>query len=257
MTTAKPMLSSTLVEAMIRPVQSTLANLLIEYGWSEVGILESLIRLKDIFQQWDIRCVPDIGQQGLDDERVFSRLTSDGATAIMLAEIAEGENAAIEWKETLLLDVAKHVKAGLPPEECFSEKVLHSSLKTISAFMNTSGGTLLIGVTDQGQVTGIERDYPLLPKAKKYDFDEWELYFRSLIEKNFQRGRAITSSVHVQRCVCPEGTVARVVVGKRKELSFMKGDAGSDLLYVRTGNRTLSVSFSEIEQFFEMSRNFT
>ena len=34
----------------------------------------------------------------------------------------------------------------------------HSVLKTIAAFLNTEGGDLLIGVGDDGAVTGIEQD---------------------------------------------------------------------------------------------------
>ncbi|MGR9247020.1 AlbA family DNA-binding domain-containing protein [Rhizobium leguminosarum] len=251
-----PMLSSTLVETLTRPVQTTLTDLIVEYGWSERGVLDSLMSLREIFERWGIQCVPAISEKGLDDERVLAKLKIDDPTSLMRSEIAEGENANIEWKETLLLDVAKHLKAKLPPQECFSEKVLQSSLKTIAAFLNTSGGTLLIGVADQGTVTGIERDFPLLPKPKKLDFDEWELHFRTMIEKHFHRGRSITSSIQIYRCPCAEGTVARVVVGKRKELCFMKGEAGADLLYVRTGNRTLSIPLLDIEQYFELEKRF-
>jgi predicted HTH transcriptional regulator len=36
--------------------------------------------------------------------------------------------------------------------------VTHAALKTITAFLNTDGGDLLIGVADDGSVVGIERD---------------------------------------------------------------------------------------------------
>jgi len=53
--------------------------------------------------------------------------------------IREGESKSVEFKETLSLDVKKGSK----------EKYIETSaIKTLAAFMNTSGGTLLIGVND-------------------------------------------------------------------------------------------------------------
>ncbi|MCD6337398.1 MAG: putative DNA binding domain-containing protein, partial [Candidatus Marinimicrobia bacterium] len=55
--------------------------------------------------------------------------------------IRQGESKNIEYKETLSLDVRKKTK----------EKYIElSALKTVVAFLNTEGGTLLIGVQDNG-----------------------------------------------------------------------------------------------------------
>ena len=32
-------------------------------------------------------------------------------------------------------------------------------LKTIAAFMNSEGGTLIVGVDDSGNILGVEKDY--------------------------------------------------------------------------------------------------
>jgi predicted HTH transcriptional regulator len=43
------------------------------------------------------------------------------------------------------------------------QKALRKSItKTIAAFLNTLGGTLLIGVSDSGNVLGIEPDFAYL-----------------------------------------------------------------------------------------------
>lgn len=69
----------------------------------------------------------------------------------------EGESANIEFKESFSLDVRMGKK----------EKYIElSSLKTIVAFLNTSGGVLLIGVSDAGDISGIENEVKKLYKNR-------------------------------------------------------------------------------------------
>ncbi|MBT3799612.1 MAG: hypothetical protein HOG05_00525 [Bacteroidetes bacterium] len=67
----------------------------------------------------------------------------------ILALIRKGENKKIEFKQTYSKNIHTSKK------DTIIEK---SSLKTITAFLNTDGGTLLIGVDDNGSVTGVEED---------------------------------------------------------------------------------------------------
>jgi predicted HTH transcriptional regulator len=65
------------------------------------------------------------------------------------ALIEEGENDRVEFKSTLRWNL----KTGR------AEKVIEKSwLKSIVAFLNTEGGTLLIGVKDNGEILGTEAD---------------------------------------------------------------------------------------------------
>ena len=52
-------------------------------------------------------------------------------------------------------------------------------IKTVAAFMNTDGGTLLIGIDDNGQPVGVEADYPLV---KGGDRDGWELWLTAAVK---------------------------------------------------------------------------
>lgn len=68
----------------------------------------------------------------------------------------EGESANVEFKESFSLDVRKGTK----------EKYIElSSLKTVVAFLNTSGGVLLIGVSDAGDIFGVENEVEKLYKS--------------------------------------------------------------------------------------------
>ena len=75
------------------------------------------------------------------------------------------------------------------------QKRLRKSItKTIAAFLNTDGGTLLIGVDDSGQVLGIEPDFEYLKQGKQ-DADGWRLSLKDVIINAL--GAEACSTVHV------------------------------------------------------------
>lgn len=67
----------------------------------------------------------------------------------LLALLAGGESDRLEFKSTLRhnLSSGKHGK-----------EIELAALKTVAAFLNTDGGTLAVGVDDQGQVLGLTSD---------------------------------------------------------------------------------------------------
>ncbi|MBT3366888.1 MAG: DUF262 domain-containing protein [Nitrospina sp.] len=74
--------------------------------------------------------------------------------------ISKGENDYVEFKSSMRWDMEKKQV----------NKILeHVIAKTISAFLNTEGGRLFIGVNDDGLVTGIENDYKTLGKKQNRD----------------------------------------------------------------------------------------
>ena len=76
--------------------------------------------------------------------------------------IEEGEGLFIEFKETLRYDARKGE---------ISKELEKMVLKTIVAFLNADGGTLLIGVSDDGKVLGLDNDYKTLTKKNKDGFE--------------------------------------------------------------------------------------
>lgn len=86
--------------------------------------------------------------------RAWERLRGDAAIEVVsppsVAElIAGGETGAVEFKSTLRINL----HTGQP-----DEKMHLSALKTIAGFLNAKGGTLLIGVADDGEILGIGSD---------------------------------------------------------------------------------------------------
>ncbi len=63
-----------------------------------------------------------------------------------------GESSNLEFKSTLQWDVVKNEQ---------NKQLRKSVLKTIAAFLNSDGGTLVIGVEDDGSIFGLEHDLTL------------------------------------------------------------------------------------------------
>ena len=63
--------------------------------------------------------------------------------------IAVGESDLLEFKST----VRTNLHTGKPGKE-----IELAWLKSVVAFCNTEGGTILIGVNDKGQILGLEAD---------------------------------------------------------------------------------------------------
>jgi len=85
--------------------------------------------------------------------------------------IRNGESKTVEFKETFSLDVRKQTK----------EKYIEdSSLKTIVAFLNTDGGVLLVGVSDDEKIIGIDIE---LGKFHGDNRDKFLLHFKNSVSK--------------------------------------------------------------------------
>jgi hypothetical protein len=87
--------------------------------------------------------------------------------------IAEGESDELEFKSSLRWDLK---------EQAVNKRLEDVIMKSVAAFANGNGGTLLIGVKDDGEVLGLERDYSSLGEG---DRDKFELHLRSLLSQQF------------------------------------------------------------------------
>lgn len=94
----------------------------------------------------------------------------------MLSLVRQGESKTLEFKETLSLNK----KSDSPKRDKMLE---HSVLKTIAAFLNTDGGTLLVGVNDSGSFTGLDEEITFYYGKHKEPRDKFMLHFKSLIKE--------------------------------------------------------------------------
>ncbi len=141
----------------------------------------------------------------------------------------DGESAVVEFKSTASRN--RHTRARDP-------EIAWSVIKTIAAFMNTHGGTLLIGAGDDGQPVGIEEDYPLVKGGNR---DGWELWLTAVVKKALGTVAATDLSVHF--CKVDGKTIARIDIRPVVEPVFAtrKGDP-REVFFVRLNNATEELS---------------
>ncbi|MEI9852019.1 MAG: ATP-binding protein [Sphingomonas sp.] len=209
--------------------------------------------LKGTLDHYHLGCLPPIGHGGLDDARVLSNNGPESLDSV-LEEVAGLETASVEFKSSFQVDLKrKQFDPGKVIGEYRSETVLLSALKSIAAFANAEGGTLYLGVEDDGTICGLADDF-VIANPKRSDFDGWDQAFRNLIRSRFSDGGALLSYISGGVFVSPEGLhFVRLRVARRSRLTFVKSDENW-FLFVRTGTQTNSIPYPDIEQHFEMRR---
>ena len=159
-----------------------------------------------------------LGKRARQIEQLQSALGQD-----VLTLIAGGESGILEFKSTLRWDLHKNeINRAL-------EGVV---LKTLAGFMNSEGGTLLIGVGDDGQIEGIEHDYPTL---KKRNQDGWEVALMTLVSS--KAGTANCRLIQPVFHSIGGKTVCRVIAAPAGQPVYITLD-GSRRFYLRTGGST-------------------
>jgi len=143
--------------------------------------------------------------------------------------ISAGESEKLEFKSTLRwnLSLDKADKA-----------IENSALKTIVAFLNTEGGTLLIGVKDDGALLGIEKDQFL-------NEDKFLLHFSTLV--NDRIGKHYVEQILPGLIEIKGKKILRVDCKPSPAPVFLKGNG--EEFYVRSGPSSVQLSTSEVLEY--------
>lgn len=154
--------------------------------------------------------------------------------------ISEGESDELEFKSTLRWDIK---------EGAVSKKLEEVILKTVAAFANSQGGTLLIGVDDEGTILGLEHDYLSLDGGNR---DKFELHCRNMLSQQFGVG-AVTSMMQIAFHEVEEKEVCQIDVAPASEPLILKtkDKNGQPLekFYVRSGNSSQEIPLSELNLY--------
>lgn len=155
--------------------------------------------------------------------------------------IEEGENDSLEFKSSLRWDYRQGV---------VNKKLEDVIIKSVAAFANGEGGTLLIGVDDDGIILGLENDYAAL----RADKDKFELHLRNLLNNQF--GVAFTSkNIKVTFPEMGESEICQIDVERAGEpmVVTLKGSDGqkTERFFVRSGNSSQELPLSQMKAFMD------
>jgi ATP-dependent Lon protease len=164
------------------------------------------------------------------DERVGVQAAAqqevgDTRLASLAELVALGEGPQVEFKQTARVNLITGQR----------DKIIELMvIKSIAGFMNAHGGTLLIGVADDGKIAGIEPDIKTL--GNKQSRDGFALWLTGLLDNML--GPTATSNVTVSFDESAGPVVCRVDVQRGAKPTFVRGSKSDADLYVRLNNVT-------------------
>ncbi len=175
-------------------------------------------------------------------------VTEESVSEISLDEIIrEGESNELEFKSSLRWNY----KAGI-----IDKKLENVILKSIAAFGNSDGGTLLIGVDDDGQAIGLDRDFASLNGNK----DEFELHLRNIINKSFGKLFA-TSGLKIEFPIVNDIEICKIDISISTKPVYLEiaDNNGQKIkkFYVRSGNSSQELDISEVNDYISSRWNNT
>lgn len=164
----------------------------------------------------------------------FAKGLAPPAPPSVAALIAEGESLGVEFKSS-----AFHSYKPDVPEKVITGEVI----KTVAAFLNTEGGTLAIGVADDGTVLGLEADLVL----KKHDLDRFENAIRTILI-------TAVGAVPASRCKTRFESlggmdVCLIDVEPGVKPTYADSEKGKGLFFVRHGNTTRQLDTKETVEY--------
>jgi CheY-like chemotaxis protein len=173
------------------------------------------------------------------DERQLRRFTttikSIGDLRPIASLIALEESDRLEFKSSLQWDIRQGKE---------NQVLQYSVLKTIAAFLNTDGGTLLIGVEDDGKIFGLAKDLECL---KNSSLDKFERHLTDLIQSKI--GKRFLPYIKTRFTQIDGKDICGVYVRKSNQRALLNSDKGLEF-YIRTGNSSRTLKVPEIYDYF-------
>lgn len=143
------------------------------------------------------------------------------------ALISSGESNNLEFKSTLRWDLRQGKTA---------QHIERAVLKTISAFLNSQGGTLLIGIRDDQSAEGIETD-------RLQTEDRWLLHLWTLIRTCF--GKDVSPYIQTRMEKYEGKTICLVECSRSLRPVFLKQPGFEEEFYIRIGPASAAMAVSE------------
>ncbi|MDQ3463098.1 MAG: DUF3387 domain-containing protein, partial [Actinomycetota bacterium] len=156
-----------------------------------------------------------------------------GAALRTVAEIIDNdEDVAVEFKSTARWDLKED-----KPNKAMEDAVV----KTVAGFLNTDGGTLLIGVGPDGQVVGLDHDYERVKPSNGDGFVNWlTTHLTNAV------GHAAVMRTRARIAVHDGHEICRLDISRSTQPVWAATSKQDDVFFVRMNNSTRPLPESEM-----------
>jgi len=149
--------------------------------------------------------------------------------------IRQGEGPLLEFKSSIRWDMQ---------EDRINRNLETIIMKTVAGFFNSHiGGTLLIGVRDDGEIIGLEKDYQTLKRPNQ---DGFEQTLMTAISTNL--GADLCPFIHILFHVIDNKDVCRVIISPAMRPVFLT-QGNTPKFFVRTGGGTRDLNIQEALEY--------
>jgi predicted HTH transcriptional regulator len=152
--------------------------------------------------------------------------------------IKRGEGELLEFKSSLMWDY-KLNKTSLALEQAVA--------KDLSAFMNTRGGTLIIGVADNGEILGLERDFACL--TRRPDKDGYEQKLMSLFGNQRPLSGQESMNIHPSWAEINGKTILVIKIEASSHPVYCRDEQKTPRFFVRSGNTCKPLDVQEATEY--------
>jgi hypothetical protein len=149
----------------------------------------------------------------------------------ILETIKKPEAENLEFKSTLRTNIYTNE---------IDRKIEHAALKTITAFLNSKGGSLFLGVTDDKKVLGIEED-------KFQNTDKFLLHLTNIIKEKI--GKPFAHLVDFGEIKIGNRTIIEVICKKSNKPVFLKINPQQEEFYIRVGPSSQKIEGSDLVEY--------
>lgn len=163
-----------------------------------------------------------------------SQTLEEMANLSVIDLVKSGETDTLEFKSSLIWDYKKKQKNKL---------MAMIVAKVVSSFMNSNGGILLIGVDNNKNTLGLDRD---LAQLESGSLDEFELYFTNVVIKYL--GKISRPYVDIKFDNVGEKKLAVIRVRKSPRPVYVKYKDRTEF-YIRAGNSSQPLDINEATQY--------
>lgn len=192
-------------------------------------------RFECIVQQIESVMGKPVNRGSLEDESPFSGTAEARKHQNLKRVIHHGECATVEFKST----GRRSLRSGMK-----DPRVEWAIVKSLCAFLNSDGGTLLVGVSDDGSIVGIEEDFEFLKSA---DTDGWSLWLTDLV--GHATDHVAATYLNTTFVKLAEGTVVQIDVRPSISPVFAKDRDRHKVFFVRTNNSTNVLEGRELADY--------
>ena len=168
---------------------------------------------------------------------MIEELPFEETKTVQIEELLQrNEDQTLEFKATLRYDLITHN---------VNKELEKACLKEVCGFMNADGGTVLVGVSDDKKIEGLERYYKTLPKN---NWDVFQNHLINLIESKI--GNFFQKFILYEFPKLEGKEICQITVFHSTEPAYYEKGLNQQF-FVRFGNSTRELSVEEANKYIQ------